>query len=611
MSGVRSRSRGHARAVGRGGSGLAPGHEGDERAYLYSIIQTIGSGPDLDSVLAGIVHLATEATNCHACLVWFAEGDRFVLRAASPPYAHLAGTVSLAESEGLVGWVARTRRSAFIRERALEDPRVKYFEELEEERFQSLVSVPVFERAGEVMGVISLHAEAPHEFARTDLDLLEHTASLMSGAVENARLFEEATHRVRMLEGLSDLSRRIASASSTDQVLRAVTEGIGSILPAIRAEIYLADAEGHLRLRSAHPPRADAPVLESTSAVRRELGAEVDPITPRLLWGSGFTGVPAIEPLVAGEERLGTIAVELAQLTPEADTALAAIAAHAAVAIRQHQLIDWLREKNVVKDFFQSLATGAPPGEVGALAERLGADSEATHLLLRCVPATVTERRRPADGQERRSWREVAAQVEGRLAARFRDALFDHQEGSLGALIPLAGSDPEEAVDALRGMGWDDTPGALTVGVSNPCAGAASFPRGFQEAASAAEVGALIRGPGVTTFDDLGPYRYVLASDDGEPDRYQSALGHVVEYDDQRGTQLLDTLGGYLDHRGNVVATSRALYIHPNTLRQRLDRIEQVSGLDLARDDWLSMAIAAKVVKLRKMRETAGREGRD
>ena len=62
-------------------------------------------------------------------------------------------------------------RSAFISEGALEDPRVKYFPEFEEERFQSLVSVPMFGRDGEVMGIISLHAEAPHEFVRTDLDL--------------------------------------------------------------------------------------------------------------------------------------------------------------------------------------------------------------------------------------------------------------------------------------------------------------------------------------------------------------------------------------------------------------------------------------------------------
>jgi DNA-binding PucR family transcriptional regulator len=82
-----------------------------------------------------------------------------------------------------------------------------------------------------------------------------------------------------------------------------------------------------------------------------------------------------------------------------------------------------------------------------------------------------------------------------------------------------------------------------------------------------------------------------------------------VESDRKRGAQLLDTLEGYLDHRGNVVATSRALFIHPNTLRQRLHRIERVSSIDLDREDWLSLAVATKVVKLRRMRRSAGEEG--
>jgi DNA-binding PucR family transcriptional regulator len=84
-----------------------------------------------------------------------------------------------------------------------------------------------------------------------------------------------------------------------------------------------------------------------------------------------------------------------------------------------------------------------------------------------------------------------------------------------------------------------------------------------------------------------------------------------VEYDRRRGTQLLDTLEGYLDHGGNVVVTSRALFIHPNTLRQRLDRIRRVSGVDLEQDDWLSLAVATKAVKLQRMRDAARERGND
>ncbi len=97
----------------------------DERAYLYQIIQTIGSGPDLETILRGIVRLVTEATSCHACFVYFATDDSLTLRAATATYAHLEGKVTIPFGEGLTGWVAKTRRSAFIHENALEDPRVR------------------------------------------------------------------------------------------------------------------------------------------------------------------------------------------------------------------------------------------------------------------------------------------------------------------------------------------------------------------------------------------------------------------------------------------------------------------------------------------------------
>ena len=38
--------------------------------------------------------------------------------------------------------------------------------------------------------------------------------------------------------------------------------------------------------------------------------------------------------------------------------------------------------------------------------------------------------------------------------------------------------------------------------------------------------------------------------------------------------------------------------MHPNTLRQRLRRIADLTGLDLRRDDWLMIEIAVKMVRV-------------
>ncbi len=54
----------------------------------------------------------------------------------------------------------------------------------------------------------------------------------------------------------------------------------------------------------------------------------------------------------------------------------------------------------------------------------------------------------------------------------------------------------------------------------------------------------------------------------------------------------------YLAARGRARATAEALFIHPNTLRQRLERIEALTGMPLAEMDLLSLELSLKVHRL-------------
>lgn len=55
----------------------------------------------------------------------------------------------------------------------------------------------------------------------------------------------------------------------------------------------------------------------------------------------------------------------------------------------------------------------------------------------------------------------------------------------------------------------------------------------------------------------------------------------IAAYDRQNRTELLPTLAAYLEATCNLTATAKALYIHPNTLRARMQRITEISGLDV------------------------------
>jgi GAF domain-containing protein/sugar diacid utilization regulator len=594
----------------------------DEQSYLYRIIQTISAGPDLETILRGTVGLLTEATGCHACFIYFVEGDRLALRAASSVYAHLEGRVSLPGDKGLAGWVASSRRSAFIKENALEDPRVVYVPEMEEERFQSMVSVPVLARAGDVIGVINLHTEAPREFDRDDLEFIEHTASLVAGAIENARLYQDATRRVAMLTDLSRLSQGIASAANEDELVHIVTTGCQSAIGAERVEIYLPDPDGRLQLRAAVPARGDAPVLDPGAVpfdnLVAEAGAPPSAEAQHLaegLWGRDAHGVPRFAPLAVGAGPPGLLAVLCRTQATGVDNFVSAAASHTTVALKHHDLVGRLREENVVKDFFEALARG--DGNTEALesqAARLGINLDEPFIVVHAVPwaGRPAERRRPGNRDARArltTWGEVVAALEARLTSALPGTLVDSRAAYCRALVQAPrGRERKvvETISAVHEMIERDSDTSMTVGLSNSCRGAASFPQGFEEATSAAEVAALIKDrPAVYTYDDLGPYRYVLDAEEGVRDRHQERLGRLVEYDQRRGTELLQTLEVYLESRGNIVRTARTVYAHPNTLRQRLARIEQLSGFDLEQEDWLSLGIAIKLVKLRMARESA------
>jgi len=138
--------------------------------------------------------------------------------------------------------------------------------------------------------------------------------------------------------------------------------------------------------------------------------------------------------------------------------------------------------------------------------------------------------------------------------------------------------------------------------VSSRCAGAASFADGFEQARQALLGTTVVRREAaVVSFEELGAYKYLLriALDRGARDETIEALSRLAAYDSERGSSLLRTLEEFLQRRGNISATSDALYIHANTLRQRLRRIGELSGIDLRRDDWLMVEIALKLVQLR------------
>ena len=530
---------------------------------LYEIVSTVGSSLDLSEVLGAVVRLLTDASAVHACFVYLIEDDRLVLRAASEPYGELVGEIALDNREGIAWWAVEHGEPAFT-QNAVDDPRNKFVPELEEEKFQSLLSVPVSGRDGDVIGAITMHTEAPREFTAEEVELLTSTASLVAGAIENARLYEESRQRVGELEHLTELAETLARAQQLGDVLPAVAERTRQLLRSRSCHVYLLDGgTEELRLRASAPADTEA---------RRAI--KLSELGPEMARSGRFASVAV--PIVADDELLGLISAEG---TTEVDLARAA-ANQTAVAIKKIELIERLTEKNLIKDFFEQLAGGNVLGVEGRAA-RLGCDLDRKYLVVEVAP--------PHEA------------VEKAVAATAPGSLFDHRDESSRGLMRVPSIGEAALVERIQAV-HAEMGSPVSIGISNSCTGAPSFQAGFEEAGHAL-LGSVIRGtPGVMTYEELGPYKYLLrmSLDSTIRDSQRDLIAKIAEYDRLRQTSLLRTLEEFLRRRGNISATAEALYVHPNTLRQRLRRIQEISGLDLRKEDWLLIEIAVKMVKLQE-----------
>jgi sugar diacid utilization regulator len=277
-----------------------------------------------------------------------------------------------------------------------------------------------------------------------------------------------------------------------------------------------------------------------------------------------------------------------------------AIAHLAAIAIKRAELIEGLTNANIVKDLFEALAAGATTFAATKAAE-VRCDLTRPYLMVCAQPTGEQE-------QGSGEWRAVAQAVGRRLAELAANTALDAGPGPVRALLALEARAQkiDEILSVCRELG-QQTGAAIGISEVHNVPGDAT--RAYREALDAAKIGsALLAAGGAVAYSELGAYRYLvhIPADDAPHDRMRAAVDRLIVYDRKRRTALLDTLERYLTKRRSVIESARALFIHPNTLRQRLGRIEELTGLNLDEDDLLSLELAIKLARLHRRPSAAG-----
>ena len=299
-------------------------------------------------------------------------------------------------------------------------------------------------------------------------------------------------------------------------------------------------------------------------------------------------GVALAVPVNSGGEQVGIVAMLEGDGPAPAEAGevlhLAALAAMTGVAL------DAVREQAAAQlrgGLLEELREAAIPAEdVLRRAARLGCDLSAGAI----VVVTEVRSTRPQ-------------QLTALVSDDYPGAVAQLLDGRIYALLPAdtrEGTHPEAAARGLAERLRKHGPTAI----SSLYADAGELHRAVEEAELVLEVVSRDERMAETMSEaGSGVYRLLFRVLASHPDEmrsfFEDTVGPVVTYDDRYHTDLLATLEAYLAQECNMNATARAIYAHRHTVAYRLERIQQLTGLDpTASEDRERLSLGLKAYRI-------------
>ncbi|MEV6008940.1 helix-turn-helix domain-containing protein [Streptomyces sp. NPDC051976] len=311
----------------------------------------------------------------------------------------------------------------------------------------------------------------------------------------------------------------------------------------------------------------------------------------------------------AGDEILGTVWVVV---TGPLDEQRSQVLHEASKLIAMHmvwQRADADRERRLRAELLATALESGP--EAPDAVRRLGLrDGPAVVLALTVV-----------DAPEKGGLPARLAAERGRLADAFAMHLAAVHPSAAAALIgdtsygvlpvPAQGSDAAEeraAVVAAEFLTRVGSPLRPVVGVGRYAADSSGLARSRTSADRALRVlrRAAADAPStwrqVARLDDVHSEALLLELADVVPrgELPSGVVGRLAAYDARHQSNLVETLGCWLDALGDIPAASAAMFVHPNTFRYRLKRVAEVGVIDLEDPDArLAAMLQLKLLALR------------
>ena len=477
---------------------------------------------------------------------------------------------------GLTGLVTETK-SPYVSMDYLSDPKIRHSASgdasVRSDGLRTLVGVPIMHR-DEVIAVLVVSYRATTSISDEQLGLLVSLATLAGLTFEDKRRRDRQDEISRRAQdGNALLKAKVAqltwSAATYERLIELVLlrcgmdEFMATVSDAFGCEAGLLDATGET-IAPLIPPGAPASdfVKELTDRLK---SAAMEPAVFQLAHDEDPLWVCSV---AAHEELLGAIFIRrraMDQIEQQTFAQIARLAGH------------------VLRDF----KYGTLPGELdeGTVASLLDGRRQGDHTLDlshsmgSAIAGDLVVSVAIGDASLQVRMHHFGVQI-----ARDHQGVAGSQGGRVVLIFPGTDARAMAARVQLR----------LATSLGSPVwVGAAlcADPRYLSLAATEAlhcaqSLQRMARSGGAATVETLGQIGLLLGSDSKETvvDFISMSIGPVLEYDEERRSELIPTLEAYLSHNGSLKASASELHVHPNTVLQRLQKISTL----LKDDDWRS-----------------------
>jgi sugar diacid utilization regulator/putative methionine-R-sulfoxide reductase with GAF domain len=554
-----------------------------ELGFLVRLAQAAASTQRPDELLELIIREATFAMGIDVCSLYLLTppGREMLLTATNGLNEAMVGKVVMRVGEGITGWVAETRRPAVVPD-VNKEPHWKWVPGLDEDRFRSMLSVPI-EAGPRLVGVLNVQTAEKREFGLGDIDFLRAIAGQVAGILERSELQRRTEVQLAEIQVSHDIHERFTKLSLEGAGIPSILEVVGALAGG-KAALYSPDGyrvRGVGEASDGMPPRIHVPNPLAQAGAR-----EV-----RINVGRPGRALDVV-PVRAGLDVLGLLAVGVDETTVDSHGRRRSLehgSTVLALELSKERAAAEV-ERRLRGDLVEEVLAGGLEGDeaerVARQAERLGHRLPQRAWVVVLEPDDdETEAALAARGQQDR----LDAALTGLVRSRLPGALTLVRSTSAVFLVPdeiaadLA-SVEKLAAQILAAGAPVMKPGTGSVGIGNLANSVGELARSHLEARQALRLTRRAGGRArVASYRSLGAFRLLLEVQSPEALRrfVDELLGALLQYAQSRDTPLLETLEALSAARWIRRAAARQLGIHINSMSYRVERIQSLTGLQL------------------------------